>query len=364
MRRRTIFALFALVLLLIFACRSLANIPLSPSNTLIVPTTTPRPTSLGAFVAPPHATGTPTPFQPGQPIVIAFTPTLAFTEEIVVSSVQNPSAREFPPPSVYSDIPIPPPVELIRQPTGQINILLLGSDERPDEGGFRTDSIMLVTLNPNQGTVHVTSFPRDLYVYIPGWTMQRINTALPMGGFELLADTFEYNLGVYPDHYVLLDFTGFIDAVNTLGGLDIEVIEPLSDPWGFLPAGLIHMDGDTALWYVRSRYTTSDFDRARRQQDVLIAIFKKLISLDALSRAPELFTLYRDNFITDLTVGDITQLLGLASEVGKNPSQIEAFFIGHEQVTDFRVPSSGAQVLLPDYELVMEVMREALGASK
>jgi LCP family protein required for cell wall assembly len=194
--------------------------------------------------------------------------------------------------------------------------------------------------------------------------MQRINTALPMGGFELLADTFEYNLGVYPDHYVLLDFTGFIDAVNTLGGLDIEVIEPLSDPWGFLPAGLIHMDGDTALWYVRSRYTTSDFDRARRQQDVLIAIFKKLISLDALSRAPELFTLYRENFITDLTVGDITQLLGLASEVGKNPSQIEAYFIGHEQVTDFRVPSSGAQVLLPDYELVMEVMREALGASK
>ncbi|NUM49423.1 MAG: LCP family protein, partial [Anaerolineales bacterium] len=281
-----------------------------------------------------------------------------------LAPVHTPSWGEYPPPSVYSDVPIPPPVELITQPPGQINILLLGSDELPEEGGFRTDSIMLVTLNPNLGTAHITSFPRDLYVYIPGWTMQRINTALPMGGYELLAATFEYNLGVYPEHFVMLNFGGFVHGINSLGGLDIEVAEPLSDPWGAVPAGLVHMDGNTALWYVRSRYTTSDFDRARRQQQVLVAVFEKLISLDAVKRVPELYDLYRHNFITDLTLGDITPLLGLASELGSHPSQIEAFFIDREQVTDYRVPSSGAQVLLPDYDALTAIMRQALNAPK
>jgi polyisoprenyl-teichoic acid--peptidoglycan teichoic acid transferase len=352
MRRRSFFVFLAFVFLFIFACRSVADIPLSPPTGLPGPTNTLLPTQIGNFVIPPDATGTPTPFLPVHSTAISFTPTTNPT----------PSWGEYPPPSVPADIPIPPPVDLIRQPPGQINILLLGSDERPEEGGFRTDSILLVTLNPNLGTAHITSFPRDLYVYIPGWTMQRINTALPMGGFDLLAATFEYNLGVHPDHFVMINFYGFIEGIDSLGGLDIEVAEPLSDPWGSVPAGLIHMDGWTTLWYVRSRYTTSDFDRARRQQDILVAVFMKLISLDAVKRVPELFSLYRENIITDLTLGDVTPLMGLASELGSNPSQIDAFFIGPEQVTDFRAPSSGAQVLLPNVEDVLDVMREALNA--
>ena len=307
---------------------------------------------MGGFVIPTNATGTPTPFQPVSSTAIAVTPTTNPT----------PSWGKYPSPSVNSDIPIPPPVELIRQPAGQMNILLLGSDEIPEEGGFRTDSLMLVTINPNLGTAHVTSFPRDLYLYIPGWTMQRVNTALQKGGFELLAATFEYNLGVFPEHFVMVNFNGFIQGVDSLGGLDIEVPEPLADPYGYVPDGLVHMDGLTALWYVRSRLTTSDFDRARRQQDVLVAVFMKLISLNAVKRAPELFNIYRDNFITDLTLGDVTPLLGMASELGSDPSQIDAFYIGPEHVTDFRVPSSGAMVLLPDYDDMMEVMRQALNA--
>jgi len=354
MRRRFLLFSLSLVLILVlaFACRGLADIPLSPPTNFPVTTNTPSPTLMGGFVIPSNATSTPTPFQPVPSTAIAVTPTTNPT----------PSWGKYPSPSVDSDIPIPPPVELIRQPAGQINILLLGSDEIPEEGGFRTDSLMLVTLNPNLGTAHVTSFPRDLYVYIPGWTMQRVNTALQKGGFELLAATFEYNLGVYPEHFVMVNFNGFVEGVDSLGGLDIEVSEPLADPYGYVRDGLVHMDGLTALWYVRSRLTTSDFDRARRQQDVLVTLFMKLISLDAVKRAPELFNIYRDNFITDLTLGDVTPLLGLASELGGDPSQIDAFYIGQEQVTDFRVPSSGALVLLPNYNDVMEVMRQALNA--
>ena len=83
----------------------------------------------------------------------------------------------FPGPSVPLSIAVGPPASPIPQPEGQVNILLLGSDQRPGDYGFRTDTILLLTLNPNDGTANLTSFPRDLYVYIPGWTTQRINTA-------------------------------------------------------------------------------------------------------------------------------------------------------------------------------------------
>jgi len=99
--------------------------------------------------------------------------------------------------------PTPSPTEdILEKPEGQINILLLGSDIRPDDGGFRTDVIMWVSLNPQDEYVSIISFPRDLFVTIPGWGGNRINTAFQYGGFDLLADTFETNFGIRPDYYV------------------------------------------------------------------------------------------------------------------------------------------------------------------
>ncbi len=321
-------------------------------------------------LAPPGSTATATPFQPLPPtptyLPTSFpTPTIFPTPTLGISSGATKTWSDYPGPTVWPDITIPPPMGILSQPEGQVNILLLGSDQRPYEGGFRTDTIILVTLSPAQGITNMTSFPRDLYVYIPGWTVQRINTAFGYGGFAALAQTFEYNFGVLPDNYVLINFWSFANAIDSLGGLEVDVGQNLCDhrdSYGTycVYAGRQRMDGETALWYVRSRYTSSDFDRGRRQQEIVKAGFEKLISLDAISRAPELFEIYRSNVTTDLTFEAVSPLLPLAVQLTENPS-INHYFIGPQQVVNW-VNYSGAQVLLPIREAVLEVMRQALNS--
>jgi LCP family protein required for cell wall assembly len=323
--------------------------------------------------APLDATATVTPFQPVPP-----TPTYIYTDiptpiaEIetllptVQVGIQPPVAKswdDYPGPIVWPDIDIPAPTGLLEQPAGQTNILLLGSDQRPSDGGFRTDTIILLTLNSELGTVNVTTFPRDLYVYIPGYTIQRINTAFAFGDFEGLALTLEYNFGVHPDHYMLINFWSFIEVVDSLGGITVDVERTFTDhrdSYGnyTVPAGSVYMDGPTVLWYVRARYTSSDFDRGRRQQEVLEAIGKQLLSLNALTRVPELYEIYRDNVTTDLSVNDVLSLLPLAAQLS-DTSRIHRFAIGPQQVYDW-TNYSGAMVLVPIREAVLPVMYQAL----
>lgn len=313
------------------------------------------PTSSPTYVlAPPDATATPTPFQPLPPTAIYLptnTPTLTPTPQ------PTPTPTRTPPPFIGGSDPV-------AQPPSQVNILLLGSDKRPWDPGFRTDTIILATLNSELGTVNLTSFPRDLYITIPGWGTQRINTAYGHGGFPLLAQTFQYNFGVYPDHYVLINFSSFKQVIDGLGGLDVNVGTQVSDyragRWVTVEPGLVHMDADTVLWYVRTRKTTSDFARTRRQQEVLLAIFEKMLTLDAVKRAPEFYNIYKENVTTDLTLGDILPLLPLAAKV-TDRSHLHHYFIGPQETYDW-ITYEGAMVLLPRPEAIKEVMRQALNA--
>ena len=253
---------------------------------------------------------------------------------------------------------------VLPQPKNQINILLMGSDQRPFDGGFRTDVLLLLTLNTDLGTASITSFPRDLYVYIPGWTMERINTAQARGGFELTSLTFEYNFGVKPDHWAMVNFDGFTNLIDSLGGIEVQVGQTLTDHRDkhgnyTVKAGPNYMDGETALWYVRSRYTSSDFDRGRRQQEVLIGIFFRLLSLNAVAKAPELFNEYKQTIQTDLTLDDIFPLLPLATQLADGDN-INRYQISPSEVTPWVNPYNGAQVLLPIQSLVKQVMLQAL----
>jgi LCP family protein required for cell wall assembly len=260
-----------------------------------------------------------------------------------------------------------PTEDVLEKPEGQVNILLLGSDIRPYDGGFRTDVIMWLSLNPNDGYVSVISFPRDLFVSIPGWGNNRINTAFQYGGFEMLADTFEANFGVRPDHYVMVDFTGFTTVINDLGGIDVYAAYNLSDTcakWinasGYCSVGpgWVHMNGDVALWYARSRYTTSDIDRARRTQEVAEAIFDRLVSLDALVKAPDLYNAYVNYVDTDVKLTDIVSLLPLASTINQN-GDIRNYVVDYNYAYDW-ITYSGAQVLIPDNAAIQALMIEAL----
>ena len=291
---------------------------------------------------------TPTPFQP-----------VAEVEDPVVTA--QPGTEDEP------NVTVTPTQKVYQKPEGQVNILLLGSDSRPDGGGFRTDVIVWVSLNPRDGYVSAISFPRDLFVEIPGYGENRINTAFPRGGFDLMADTFEINFGVRPDQYILVDFNGFKSVINNLGGINVQAAKNLTDTCAkwinasgqcSVGPGLVNMNGEVALWYARSRYSTNDIDRARRAQEVIEAIFNRLMSLDVILKVPDLYSAYTNYVNTDIKLGDVISLLPLANKIYDN-GDIRNYVIGYDYAYDW-VTVQGAQVLVPDKEAIQELIIEAL----
>ncbi len=246
---------------------------------------------------------------------------------------------------------------------GERTILLMGSDQRPEAGDFRTDTAVLVVIKKD-GTVNLVSFPRDLWVYLPGVGMQRLNAAQEFGGFDLVRATFEYNFGFAPQSFVMTNISGFQSIVDSLGGVDVQVEKKLFDardgyPDGYeVDPGRVHMNGETALWYVRSRKTTSDLDRLRRSQEVILAIGKKLFSLNGIIHLPGFYGAYRRTVVTDLTLIDVTNLMPLMKAVGSNKVQLYA--ISYDQVAPF-ITGGGADVLLPRPQAIRTLLEKALG---
>ena len=315
----------------------------------------PRQATAALATESPNATATPTPFQP-----VAPTPTYLPTAFPSPESSTEQDGEEKEPEAIEGDTEPVAPIDL---PQEQINILLLGSDQRPGEIGFRTDTIILLSLNPKQQTASMVSFPRDLYLYLPGYSYQRINTAMYYGGFSLLAQTLEYHFGVKPSHYVLIGLDAFIETVDSLGGIEVQVEQTLTDHRTgqgnyTIPAGNVHMDGATALWYVRARYTTNDFDRTRWQQEVIQAIAKKMLSINALEKGDELFDIYKKYVTTDLTWTGVAPMIPLAARIG-DPSQVQRYAIGPGQVISWVTPG-GAQVLLPQKAAIQAILRQAV----
>jgi LCP family protein required for cell wall assembly len=256
-------------------------------------------------------------------------------------------------------------------PRGRFTILVLGSDQRPGSG-FRTDVILLLTVDTIKDTVSAVSFPRDLYVDIPGWKKERINTAFPHGGFELLADTFEVNFGLRPNYYIMTNMQGFVDIVDSLDGITVSVGSTFSDecPWSLsisdkgsceVEPGLTEMDGKTALWYVRSRKTSNDFDRLRRAQEVLLAIFYRSMRLNAATRLPQMYNAYNQNVQTNMTISTMFRLLPTAAELFGDYERFSRFAITSEETTGFRTENRMA-VLLPDFEKIDEILEQAVFA--
>lgn len=289
----------------------------------------------------------------------------------------------WPPPFSYGNpppppTPIPPPALAVGFPTGVVNIMLLGSDRRPNSSSFRTDVIIVASLDPREGTVALLSIPRDLYVYLPGYSMQRVNVAfrlgetlgVPGGGPALLADTIRYNLGIPIHHYAKVEMDGFASIVDSLGGITVNVNCAYRD-WRLrapdlypedernwilytVQPGVVEMDGDLALWYARSRRLSSDFDRSRRQQEVLRAIYRQVLQLGLIPRLPDLYSDLRSIVSTDLSLVDLVSLAPLAAQV--STADIRSRFIGRDQVTSWRVPTSGAQVLVPRPEPIQALV--------
>jgi LCP family protein required for cell wall assembly len=209
-----------------------------------------------------------------------------------------------------------------------------------------------------------------LYVYIPGYGgYNRINTPMAFGGFSMLADTLEYNFGIRPDYYVITNFQGFVGIIDSLGGVYVNAGATLSDAcdlpqavggYCYISPGTQLMDGATALWYVRSRYTTSDLDRTRRAQEVMMALFNRLMSFDAILHIPDLYQRYQSSVETTLGLDTILPLVPVATQLLNDTSRIRRYAISYGQITPYVVPDSGAQVLLPNYDLIREIIQQAV----
>jgi LCP family protein required for cell wall assembly len=276
----------------------------------------------------------------------------------------------------YDPPPAPSPAEGDR-----INILLLGIDRRGGKGwGYRTDTMIVVSVDPVNNTVSMLSIPRDLYLEIPGVKETRINEAnvygysydYPGGGPALLKRTIEQNFGIPLDYYVMVDFDGFTQVVDTLGGVDVNVPRVLhdtqypdpkpGDPFAYttihFDAGWQHMDGQRALQYARSRMSTSDFDRAKRQQQVLLAIREKALDLgifNLITKLPSLFSTMGNMVKTDMTLNEMKDLALLAPQI--DLSNIKSAVIEKPLVYGYRT-ESGAAVQLPKWDLIDPLVEE------
>lgn len=332
---------------------------------LVPPALVQAPAGPDAHSSDPQATPTLTPFAPATPTATPEGRQSADPTPIPTFDPAQPWGN-FAAPAEPSAIEIPPPATPIEFDADVVNILLLGSDARPYEGGYRTDVIMIVSLDPSEGTATLISVPRDLYVYLPGFRMDRVNTADPRGGPQLAADTILYNFGIPIHHWARMNFAGFTSLVDSLGGLQVEVTGYLYDEcggtWYRYSPGTYSMDGFTALCYVRMRKNSSDFDRLRRQQEVLQAIFRKVLTLNGLTQAPELYRQFKDLVQTDVDLETIVRLLPLAARLSRDSSGINRLAIDPTMAISWRVPYSGAAVLLPERAKIEDMLRTSLGS--
>lgn len=224
---------------------------------------------------------------------------------------------------------------------GRVNILLAGdSADDPGHGGADlTDSIMVVSIDTKNNTGFMLSIPRDLWVYIPGWSHQKINAAndvktfdqpgYPTGGMGQLQQIVQTDLGIPIDYYALINYAAFKDAVNTVGGISIDIKS--TDPRGLydaytnlkLPNGWVTLSGQEALDLARARgdnaagdisygFSNSDYNRTQHQREMLVALAQKAESAGVITnpiKVAQLFNAFSNNIQTNLTLQDALRLI-------------------------------------------------------
>ena len=248
----------------------------------------------------------------------------------------------------------------------RITVLFLGLDYRDWEAGEipRSDTMMLITLDPLAQTVGFLSIPRDMWVEIPGFGHNKINTAyflgeankLPGGGPGLAMETVEHFLGVPVDYYALVDFMTFVDLIDELGGLDLNVRQEVTisrigetDSQEVLREGVQWLDGMQVLGYARSRYTEGgDFDRAKRQQEVIMAIRDQVVTWNMLpeliAKAPALYREVNEGISTNLNLEDMLRLANLGIQIPE--ANFTQRVIGPDMVYNAKSPD-GLSIMIP-----------------
>jgi LCP family protein required for cell wall assembly len=307
----------------------------------------------------------------GGPWVSAFSTLSSMTQQkvpVAVHATFTPVAT----PKVTGTLTRPTPtatVPPIRSASGRINYLLLGSDNDAKnrvDAVPNTQVIIFVSYDTKNNQIYMVSIPRDLYVPITGFITDKISTAASWGGsFGTVEQTVEDLFRVKIDNYAWVGLQGFVNIINTLGGIDVDVAHPMVesnfpddlDPTGspyairrfYIPAGPQHLDGITALEYVRARHSDliGDFGRSERQQQVLLQVKHKLTNAD-ISEFPMLIDDMKHEVKTDLSATDILSLALSVLHIGSG--SIHHFYLdvnGGYVVDNQHTPSGDA--LIPQW---------------
>lgn len=263
--------------------------------------------------------------------------------------------------------------------TDRVSILLLGIDQRcEEEGPTHTDTIMVLTIDPVGLSASILSLPRDLWVEIPDVGLDRINQAhyfgelyeYPGGGPGLAMETVSAVLGVPIDYYATVNFDAFVEVIDLIGGITVEVPEAIDDPdypdrcYGYDPfyieAGTHRLDGTQALKYARTRATFGgDVDRAGRQQAVILAARDQVLQLNMLpqlmAQSPRLWQTLQDNVRTNMTLDEGLQLALLMQDIPAesiNTAVIDYNYVYNETTLD------GRQVLVLNRDAIRDLRNE------
>ena len=260
------------------------------------------------------------------------------------------------------------PVDLTRTE----NILVLGTDNRPELEAWRTDSIMVVVIDPKIGQVGIVSIPRDLYVDVPGYNKgkERLNAVAyigekldyPGGGPALVSRVVEEQLGIPTQHYVIIHQDGLSKLVDALGGVTVNLDCPLYEatpdaksPNGYktftLPAGPVQLDGPTAKKFATYRYVQTDFGRTQRQQQLIWAIRNRVLEANLLPKIPVLWSALSDTFTTDLDLPVVLKLARLASRL--QARDVHGMQLG-DTIKEYTTPEGWMVLVLKDKALVQE----------
>jgi LCP family protein required for cell wall assembly len=256
------------------------------------------------------------------------------------------------------------------------NILVLGADQRPGWEAWRTDSIMVVAIDPKYQQVGIISIPRDLYVEVPGYGKERINAVdyigekkkVPGGGPGLVARVISDSLGIPTQHYARIQMDGLARLIDALGGVTVTLDCPLYErtpndalPAGYedwtLPAGQVWLDGDAARKFATYRYITSDFGRIQRQQQLIWAIRNRALQANIIPRIPELWRAFADMFTTDLSLVDVLRLANMGIKL--RPADVHGMMIGRGLVRDYTT-AHGEMVLVIGDKADLDAAKEQL----
>jgi polyisoprenyl-teichoic acid--peptidoglycan teichoic acid transferase len=290
----------------------------------------------------------------------------------VVEAGQTPQPTDIP----LAELPTPEPWDGV----SRVNVLIMGLDYRDWEAGEtpRTDTMMVLTLDPLNMTAGMISIPRDLWVSIPGFEHGKINTAyylgevynLPGGGAGLAARTVEEFLGVPIQYYAQIDFQAFIDFIDHIEGVRLTFDEPMvldrRGKWNTvtIEPGVITLPGEYALAYVRARKTEGgDFDRSRRQQVLIMAVRDRILEFDMMpklvARSPEIYRDLSAGINTNMSLNEAIRLGWSVLEVDRDA--IGQFVISNEYVSLGKSPD-GLDILKPIPDKIRLLRDEAFGS--